>query len=135
MARTNAYDGWRYAPLRAVVRVLAAIYLGRLFYDNSLHDLRQLTLPRVVVRTAAILLTLGFVYWNLAIVDPRIGAVLWTAVALLYGSILVLWRVVEAGVDYVDATDPLDRRQHAARNDVTSEVVESHAGRLEDRIE
>lgn len=135
MTRPTNYDGWLYAPLRAAVRVVAAIYLGRLFYDNSLHDVRQLTVPVVVVRTGCILLTLGFVYWNVAVVDPRVGGVIWTVVAFLYGSVLVVWRIVVAGVEYVDAQDPLDRRKHATRNDATSDVVESHTRSLGDRRE
>jgi len=135
MLSDDRSPAWRTLPLRATVRVLAAIYLGRVHYDNSLHDLRQLTAPAVLVRTVSILLVAAFAYWNLAVVDPRIAAVIWTAVAMLYGAVIVLWRVVEAGVDYVEARDPLDRRKHATRNDATSRVVRAHAGRLDDRTD
>ncbi|NHN40755.1 hypothetical protein G9C85_03780 [Halorubellus sp. JP-L1] len=107
---SRQYEGWRYAPLRFAVWVLAVVYLGRVQYDNTLWDLKQLTVGRVLVRTTCIGLVLAFVYWNVAIVPPRVAAVLWTGVALMYGAVFALYVVVETGVDYVDAADPLDRR-------------------------
>ena len=50
MTTSRRDDGRANALLRVVVWVLAAVYLGRIYYDNTLRDLRQLTVLQVVVR-------------------------------------------------------------------------------------
>ncbi|MFC6953148.1 hypothetical protein [Halorubellus litoreus] len=114
MTTAGRYEGWAYAPLRFAVWVLAAIYLGRIGYDNTLYDLEQLTALHVVVRTLSIAITLAFVYWNVFIVPAQLRGIIWATVALLAGAVLVWKSVIETGVEYHDARDPLKRR--AARD-------------------
>jgi hypothetical protein len=104
------------APLRFVVWVLAAVYLGRIYYDNTLRDLRQLTAPQAVGRTLSIGLVLGFAYWNVFVVPPRLAAVMWTTVAGLVGAVFVWKGIVETGVAYHDSLDPLNRRDDRPRD-------------------
>ena len=110
MTTTGRYEGWTYAPLRFAVWVVAAIYLGRIKYDNTLYDVRQLTALHVVVRTLSIAITLTFVYWNVFVMPPRLRGVIWATVALLFGAVFAWKAVIETGVEYQDAMDPLDRR-------------------------
>ncbi|WP_323676605.1 hypothetical protein [Halorubellus sp. PRR65] len=111
MTTAGRYEGWAYAPLRFAVWVLAAIYLGRIGYDNTLYDLGELTALRVVVRTVSIAITLAFVYWNLFIVPGQLRGIIWATVALLAGAVLVWKYIIETGVEYHDARDPLNRRR------------------------
>lgn len=97
------------APLRFVVWVLAAVYLGRVYYNNTLRDLRQITAVQAVVRTLSIAITLGFVYWNVFVIPSRLAAVIWTTVAGLVGAVFVWKGIVEASVAYHDSIDPLNR--------------------------
>jgi hypothetical protein len=110
MTTAIRYEGWASAPRRFVVWVLAAIYLGRIGYDNTRYDLEQLTARRVVVRTVSIGITLAFVYWNVFVVPAQLRGFMWATVALLAGAVLVWKYIVEAGVEYHDARDPLKRR-------------------------
>jgi hypothetical protein len=110
MPTSGRHDDTTSAPLRFVVWVLAAVYLGRVHYDNTLSDLRELTALHVVVRTLSIAITLGFAYWNLIVVPPRLAAVIWTTVAGLIGAVFVWKGIVETGVEYHDSLDPLNRR-------------------------
>lgn len=103
------------APLRFVVWVLAAVYLGRVYYNNTLRDLRQITALQAVVRTLSIAITLGFVYWNVFVIPPRLAAVMWTTVAGLIGAVFVWKGIVEAGVAYHDSIDPLNRYDDRTR--------------------
>jgi len=115
MTTSRRDDGRANALLRVVVWVLAAVYLGRIYYDNTLRDLRQLTVLQVVVRTLSIAITLGFVYWNVFIVPPRLAAIMWTTVAGLVGAVFVWKGIVETGVAYHDSLDPLNRRRDPDR--------------------
>ncbi|WP_227131304.1 hypothetical protein [Halorubellus salinus] len=110
MTTTGRYEGLASAPLRFAVWVLAAIYLGRIGYDNTLYDLKQLTARRVVVRTLSIGITLAFVYWNVFVIPAQLRGVIWAVVALLTGAVLVWKYIIETGVEYHDARDPLKRR-------------------------
>lgn len=115
MTTSGRNDDPASAPLRFVVWVLAAVYLGRVHYDNTLRDLRQLTVLQVVVRTLSIAITLGFVYWNAFVVPPQLAAVMWTTVAGLVGAVFVWKGIVEAGVAYHDSLDPLNRHDDRTR--------------------
>ena len=110
MMTSGRYEGWAFAPLRFAVWVLAAIYLGRIGYDNTLYDLKQLTARHVVVRTVSIGITLAFVYWNVFIIPAQLRGVIWAIVALLTGAVLVWKYIIETGVEYHDARDPLKCR-------------------------
>jgi hypothetical protein len=112
MTTSRRYDGWVYAPLRFAVWVLGVLYLGRITYNNTLWDLRQVTALHAVVRTLSIAITLGFVYWNLFVVPPRLAAVMWATVAGLVGAVFVWKGIIETGVRYHDSLDPLDRSDH-----------------------
>jgi hypothetical protein len=122
-------DGRAVPPLRFAVWVLAALYLGRIYYDNTLRDLRQLTVAQVVVRTLSVGVTLGFVYWNVFVVPPRLAAVMWTTVAGLVGAVFVWKGIVEVGVAYQDSLDPLNRRDHRPREVDSFDLGNRVAGR------
>lgn len=110
MTTSNDDGGWSSAPLRFAVWVLAAIYLGRIYYDNTLEDLAELSAAHVLVRTVSIGITLAFVYWNAFVIPAQLSSVIWATVALLVGAVLVWKFVVETGVEYHEARDPLERR-------------------------
>ena len=74
MSSPNQYRGWAYAPLRLSVWFLAAVYLGRIHYNNTLWDLRRLSAFEVAVKTIAIAVVLAFAYWNVALADPDVIA-------------------------------------------------------------
>lgn len=115
MTTSGRDDDVAAAPLRFVVWVLAAVYLGRVYYDNTLRDLRQITALQAVVRTLSIGIILGFVYWNAFVVPTRLAAVMWTTVAGLVGAVFVWKGIIEAGVEYQDSLDPLNRRDDRTR--------------------
>lgn len=104
------------APVRFVVWVLAAIYLGRIYYDNTLQDLLEPSALQVVVRTISIAVTLGFVYWNAFVVPTRLAAIMWATIAGLVGAVSIWKYIVEVGVEYHDSLDPLNRRENGTRD-------------------
>jgi hypothetical protein len=112
MTSSGNYERWTYAPLRFVVWVLALVYLGRLQYNNTLWDLRQLTVAHVVVRTLSIAITLGFVYWNAFVIPPRLRSIIWATIAFLVGFVFVWKTIIDVGAEYHESADPLERRRH-----------------------
>jgi len=112
MASPERGRGWRSAPLRAVVWVLAAVYLGRVYYDNTLYDLRQLSTLEVVVRTGAIVVVLAFVYWNVAVANPDLIGVVWGVTAVFAAKVLLVLGVVRIGTYVTDRREYRARRRH-----------------------
>jgi hypothetical protein len=89
MQSPKQYRGWAYAPLRLSVWLLAAVYLGRIHYNNTLWDLRRLSGFEIAVKTIGIAAVLAFAYWNVAVADPDIIAMIW-GVALFFAAKLLL---------------------------------------------
>lgn len=119
-----------------MVWVLAAIYLGRIYYDNTLRDLLELTALQVIVRTASIAITLGFVYWNAFVVPTRLAAIMWATIAGLVGAVLIWKHIVEVGVEYHDSLDPLNRRANRTRDVEPLDLGDRVAGKqLGDTVE
>ncbi|NHN40754.1 hypothetical protein G9C85_03775 [Halorubellus sp. JP-L1] len=114
MPTFREYRGWEYAPLRFVVWVLAAVYLGRVHYDNTLWDLRQLSAFEVVVKTLSIAVVLAFVYWNVALADPDVVAIVWAGVVVFGAKVLLVLGVVRAGTALAGRRQFADRRRFEA---------------------
>lgn len=117
MAPPRRYRGWRFAPLRLLVWVLAAAYLGRVSYDNTLYDLRQLSGLAVVARTAAIAVVVAFVYWNVAVATPGFIGIVWVATAAFAAKVLFVLGVVRVGAYVTDRREYRERRRHERRAD------------------
>jgi len=111
MPSFREYRGWEYAPLRLVVWILAAVYLGRVHYNNTLWDLRRLSAFEIAVKSLSIAVVFAFAYWNLALADPDVVAIVWGGVAFFGAKVLLVLGVVRAG------TALADRRQVAARRE------------------
>jgi hypothetical protein len=130
---SDRYRGWQYAPLRFFVWLVAAVYLGRLHYNNTLYDLQEYGPLFYVFRTISILLFAAFVYWNLFVVEPLIAALMWGVAAFLVGMVFVWRGIIDAGAEYHEAQDPLNRRKHQARlEDTTSSILSSNTSSEDD---
>jgi len=114
MAPPRRVRGRSSAPLRLVVWVLAAIYLGRVHYDNTLYDLRQLSAREVVVRTGAIAVVAAFGYWNVAVASPDLIGVVWGVTAVFAAKVLLVLGVVRVGTYVTDRREHRARRRHEA---------------------
>lgn len=133
MTTSRRYRGWRYAPIRVGVWLVAAIYLGRLHYNNTLYDLREYGPLFYVTRSISILVLAGFVYWNLFVMDAFIAALLWSVVAFGVAMVFVWRGIVDAGADYQEAQGPLNRRKHQDRlDDTPRSIVPSKTTRDDD---
>lgn len=107
--------GLRSAPLRFVVWVLAVFYLGRIHYNNTLYDLRQIPTPVFLVRSGAMVVVTAFVYWNLAVVDIRILALIWGVVLVFVAKVLFVLGVIRIGTVAADRKEYRERRQMERR--------------------
>lgn len=117
MAPSRRFRGWWFAPLRLVVWMLAAIYLGRVHYDNTLYDLRQLSPLEVVAKTGAILVVVAFAYWNLAVATPGFIGVVWVVTIAFAAKVLLVLGVVRFGRYVTDRRDYRERRRHDGGTD------------------
>ncbi|WP_323676604.1 hypothetical protein [Halorubellus sp. PRR65] len=114
MSHTYRYDGWEYAPLRLAVWILAAVYLGRVHYNNTLWDLRRLSAFEIAVKTLAIAVVLAFAYWNVALADPDIIAMIWGVALFFAAKVLVVAGVVRVGGALADHEQRKERRRFEA---------------------
>lgn len=117
MPRANEYDGWAYAPLRLSVWILAAVYLGRIYYDNTLWDLRQITPVEFAVKTFAIAVVLAFAYWNLVLADPDLMAMIWGVALFFAAKVLLVAGVVRLGGALADYEQRKEQRRFEAAAD------------------
>jgi hypothetical protein len=97
MPSPNRYRGWAYAPLRLSVWILAAVYLGRIHYNNTLWDLRRLSAFEVAVKTLGIAAVLAFAYWNVVLADPDIIAMIWGVTLFFAAKLLLVAGVIKVG--------------------------------------
>lgn len=111
MQSPNEYQGWAYAPLRLSVWFLAAVYLGRIHYNNTLWDLRRLSAFEVAVKTLGIAAVLGFAYWNVALAAPGIIAMIWGVVLFFLVKVLLVAGVIRAGSVLADRRELRDRER------------------------
>lgn len=131
MSTSRRYGGWQYAPLRFVVWVLAFVLLGRMFYNNTLYDLRELTAVAVVARLASIGITLGFVYWNLFVMPPGILGFIWSMVGLSVLGLFIWKGIVDMGVEMAEDRDNIGRF-HDRSYDVERTTYRQRAGTVPD---
>lgn len=115
MSIGRRYEELGAGVLRALVWLVAAIYLGRVSYDNTLYDLRQRHPAFYVLKTISISIVLAFVYWNVVVMPDRIAALIWTIVAFLSGMVFVFKFTIDTGAAQAAARDPLNRRRYADR--------------------
>jgi hypothetical protein len=114
MPTPNQYRGWAYAPLRLSVWILAAVYLGRIHYDNTLWDLRQVSAFEYTVKTLGIAVVLAFAYWNVALADPDIMAMIWGVTVFFAAKLLLVAGVVKLGVVVADRKELKEQERFQA---------------------
>lgn len=114
--RVGPNRGWLHVPFRGLVWLLAAVYLGRVYYNNSLYDLKQRSVQFYVLKTLAFAVVGVFVYWQLVVVPPLFRALILTVVAFGTAMVFVFEVIIETGADHAEATDSLNRLQHTHSN-------------------
>jgi hypothetical protein len=114
MPSPNQYRGWRYAPLRLSVWLLAVMYLGRIHYNNTLWDLRQLSAFEIAVKTLGIAAVLAFAYWNIALADPDVIAMIWGVTLFFAAKVLLVAGVIKAGGIFADRRELKEQERFEA---------------------
>ncbi|WP_435318833.1 hypothetical protein [Haloarchaeobius sp. TZWSO28] len=111
---STSYDGLRNLPLRFVVWVLAAILLGRLFQNNSLYDLRQLSAEQVLVRLGSLAVLGAFGYWLGFLARPDIAAIVIVASGGFVAMWMLPWLIIRIMVYATDNEEYADARKWEA---------------------
>jgi hypothetical protein len=114
MPHTYEYSGWEYAPLRLAVWILAAVYLGRVHYNNTLWDLRQRSAFEYAVKSLAIAVVLAFAYWNVALADPDMIAMIWGVALFFAAKVLLVAGVIRLGGALADYEERTEQRRFEA---------------------